>query len=166
MNEIILKERTKRLFEINKVIKQLDSTIRPAAFLLLQDYALIPATSKTEKQSPASKQHNGEEERTDFFSKFNHSKPSDNAFLLSAHYYSQYGASPFSLEEIETLANEVGVTIPERLDKTFLTDKRGGKSLFLRAGKGAFRPTVHGEAFFKNSYKVSKGTRQKPAVAE
>ena len=64
------------------------------------------------------------------------------------------------------MAGEVGVTIPERLDKTFLTAKRDGKGLFLRVGKGALKPTVHGEAFFKKTYQVSKGTQQKPQVAE
>jgi hypothetical protein len=67
---------------------------------------------------------------------------------------------------MEALAKEVGVTIPERLDMTFLQAKRHGKKLFLRAGKKAFRPTVHGETFFKKTYQVSKGTQQKQQGAE
>ncbi|MEJ0089714.1 MAG: hypothetical protein WDM80_08235 [Limisphaerales bacterium] len=166
MNETILKERTKRLLEINGIIKKLDETIRPAAFLLLQDYVLSVEAPVKNKQSPSTPNDNLEEDREGFFAKHDHEKPSENGLLLSAYHYSQFGASSFTIDEMEALANEVGVTIPERLDMTFLQAKRNGKNLFLRAGKKAFRPTVHGETFFKATYQVSKGKQQKQQLAE
>ena len=166
MNETTLKERTKRLLEVNEIVKKLDETIRPAAFLLLQDYVLASEIPAKNKQLPSTPGDNLDEDREGFFAKHDHEKPSENGLLLSAYHYSQFGASPFTIDEMEALANEVGVTIPERLDMTFLQAKRNSKSLFLRAGKKAFRPTVHGETFFKTTYLVSKGTQQKPLGIE
>jgi hypothetical protein len=162
MNEITLKERAKRLTEINEIVKLLDPNIRQPAFLLLQDYVL--ATGASEKENPQNSKsgNNGTQDRESFFTKFDHDKPSDNVLLVSAYFFSQYGGAEFSIDEIESIANEVGVTIPERPDMTLLKAQRDGKNLFCRGGRGAFRPTVHGEAFFKKTYQVSKGTRQKP----
>ena len=166
MNETTLKEKTKRLLEINEIVKKLDATIRPAAFLLLQDYILSGTAPANDKQLHNNPKDDGDENREGFFSKHNHEKPSENGLLLSAYHYSKYGVSPFTIAEMETLATEVGVTIPGRLDMTFVQAKRDGKTLFCRAGKGAFRPTVHGETFFKKTYQVSKGTHQKQQVPE
>jgi hypothetical protein len=174
MNESTFKESTKRLLELNKIIKNLDETIRPAAFSLLQDYVYCgvsaaasakPSAEGKIRQQPV-EVNELSEDRESFFSKFNHDKPSDNALLVSAYYYGQYGASPFSIDELKTLANEVGVTVPERPDMTFKMAQRDGKNLFLRAGRGVYRPTVYGEAFFKKTYEVSKGKLQKPQVDE
>jgi hypothetical protein len=166
MNETTLKERTKRLLEINEIVKKLDETIRPAAFLLLQDYVLSGTSSAKEKQQQVTSLDAAAEGREGFFTKFNHDKPSDNALLASAYHYAQYGSSAFSIDEIKAMANEVGVTVPERPDMTFQAAQRDGKNLFLRAGRGGFRPTVHGEAFFKKTYQVSKGKQQKAQSAE
>jgi hypothetical protein len=166
MNETILKERTKRLLEINEVVKKLDSTIRPAAFLLLQDYVLSNAASGGKIVHDPTMQNEASEDRESFFSKFDHDKPSDNALLVSAYHYGQYGSSSFSIDEIKTIANEVGITVPERPDMTLKAAQRDGKNLFLRVGRGVFRPTVYGEAFFKKTYQVSKGKQQKPQSAE
>ncbi|TAL07035.1 MAG: hypothetical protein EPO07_00905 [Verrucomicrobia bacterium] len=166
MNEAILKERTKRLLEVNETIKKLDPTIRPAAFALLQDYVLADAAATKESKTPVTSDNGGDDDREGFFSKFTHDKPADNALLIGAYHYSQFGSSPFTTTEIESLATEVGVTIPERTDMTFAAAQREGKNLFLRAGRGAFRPTVHGEAFFKKTYQVSKGKNQKSQNSE
>jgi hypothetical protein len=163
MNDTTLRERIKRLQEVNEILKQIDSTIRPAAFLLLQDYIVAgkaPVGSGGDirhDENPSEK----DVDRTGFFSKHSHDKPADNVILLAAYHYSKYGSTSFTVDEMKALANEVGLTVPERTDMTFLQAKRNGKSFFLRAGRGAFRPTVHGEAFFKETYKVSKGTQQK-----
>jgi len=56
----------------------------------------------------------------------------------------------------------VGLTVPQRLDKTLLNAKEKGKALFTRAGRGQFKPTVHGEKYLKEQYSVTKGTQKKP----
>jgi hypothetical protein len=63
--------------------------------------------------------------------------------------------------EVNELAEDVGVTIPERVYMTFVNARRGGKSLFKKVGKAVFKPTVHGEAHFKETYKVKKGKEVK-----
>jgi hypothetical protein len=163
MNESDFKERTERLLELNEVIKKLDVAIRQEAFALLQDYVLGNASNSGQSRMSVMSAQDSSEGREAFFSKFSHEKPAENALLISAYHFSQFGSLPFTLDEIKTMAGEVGVTIPERADMTFLSAKRAGKNLFLRAGRGGFRPTVHGEAFFKKDYSVSKGKSQKPA---
>jgi hypothetical protein len=101
--------------------------------------------------------------REAFFAQLKNGKPSDNALAMAAYHYSQHGCVEFSVDEMRDLADDVGVTVPERLDMTYLQAKRKGNRLFRRGGKCAFRPTVHGETFFKDAYKVVKGTNQKPA---
>ena len=101
--------------------------------------------------------------REAFFAGLKNGKPSDNALAVAAYHYSQYGSAEFTVDEMQELADDVGVTVPERLDMTYVAARRKGNNLFRRGGKGAFRPTVHGEAFFKQTYKVSKGTGRKPA---
>ena len=166
MNEAMLKERTKRLLEINEIIKKIDPTIRPAAFALLQDYVSAGAAAAKQNKPIATLDDGGGEDREEFFSKFTHDKPAENALLISAYHFSQYGSSSFTTDEIKSIAKEVGVTIPERTDMTFAQAQRDGKNLFLRASRGAFRPTVHGETFFKKTYQVSKGKKQKQQNSE
>ena len=62
-------------------------------------------------------------------------------------------------------AKDVGITIPERVDLTFLSAKEKGKNLFARAGLGKFKPTVHGEAYLKTTYSVKKGKKTRPGEA-
>ncbi|MDE3099236.1 MAG: hypothetical protein KGJ88_07155 [Verrucomicrobiota bacterium] len=166
MNETTLKERTEKLLEIDKIIKRLDATIRPAAFSLLQDYVLAGVAAGKEKSKAVTTENLGSEGREGFFSKFNHDKPSDNVLLLCAYHFSQYGSAAFTTDEISDLANEVGVTIPNHPAMTIKAAQRKGKSLFRIAGRGLYAPTVHGESFFKATYKVSKGTQQKPQPEE
>lgn len=106
------------------------------------------------------------EDREAFFGSFNHEKPHDNVRLLIAWLYSQYGTESFSLNELRDLANDVGLTVPERLDMTVKSAREDGKTLFTSTGRGKFKPTVHGEAFLKAEYGVKKGTGKRPAVAE
>ena len=100
--------------------------------------------------------------REAFFAALKNHKPSDNALATAAYHYSQYGSAEFTVEEMRELMDDVGVTVPERLDMTYLQAKRNGNRLFRRGSRSAFRPTVHGEAFFKEAYKVSKGTNRGP----
>jgi hypothetical protein len=95
---------------------------------------------------------------------FESESESDNAKMIAAHLYREFGAEPFSLDEVRNLATSGGVTIPERLDMTFLQATADKKKLFKRAGKGMFRPSIHGQAFLKKRYNVKMGTKKRPAT--
>lgn len=155
------KERIKRLKEVNEMVQGLDPAIRASAFTLLEEYVTgekVVSPSATAVSEPQEEIATALEK---FATAIGHEKPSDNVFALAAFYYSQYGSALFSVDEIRSMATDVGVTVPARVDVTFKSAQRGGKSLFKRMGKGKYQPTVHGEAFFKNTYDVVKGRRRK-----
>jgi hypothetical protein len=155
----VFKERVKRLKEVNDAIEKLDPAIRSAAFSLLADYV----TGITEKAKDGYGHHAAnkptEPDSTDFFSKLEKGKPADNAIAISAYFYSQYGAQPFQLDDIRTLADEVGLTIPGVLDMTLKQASRDGKSLFQHTGRNQYKPTVNGELYFQKTYSVKKGNK-------
>lgn len=160
MDETTFKNRVKRLGDVNKVIVKLDPAVRASAFSLLEGYV----TGKVGK--PPSKEHQDDPEPTEdaeeFFSGYNHDKPSDNVLLIAAYHYSQFGTEKFSVDEVKEIASDTGVTIPGRVDMTLVAGVRDGKKLFKRAGTGKFQPTVHAETYFKKEYKVKKGRKKKP----
>ena len=155
MDEATYKKRVERLKEVDKVVKALDPTIREASFKLLQSYI-------TEEKPNNGSGVDGGTSGEDIFTKFDHDKPADNILLIAAHHFSQYGNAIFSLNDIREISADVGLTIPGRLDMTLNTASRKGKKLFASAGRGKYKPTVHGEKYFKETYDVSKGTKQKP----
>lgn len=163
MDESSFKNRAKRLKEVNEIVKDLVPEIRQGAFDLLKAYVgpAVPASSHRENPSKEDDPPAAGLDAGDFFLKFDHEKPADNAKLIAAYHYSKFGTAPFSVDEIKDLAAEVGITIPERPDMTFLDSRRNGKNLFKRAGRGKFRPTVHGEKYLRESYDVAKGTQRK-----
>lgn len=164
MDSAAFQERVKRLKEVNEVIKDLDPAIREGALPLLAEYVTgHPAVEGAEKQTD-----NGNSGATlggaaEFFAKFQEGKPSDNAISIAAYVYSQYGTEPFKLEEISEIARSVGLTIPTSPNMTFNAAQREGKLLFQHSGRGEFKPTVHGELYFKKTYEVAKGTKKRPA---
>jgi hypothetical protein len=171
MDEKTFKERVSRLKEVGKVLETLPAEIRALAFPLISDYVSSGAAHVSaaghERKSHASGETKAQPvDREGFFKAFDHDKPADNAKLLAAWLYREYGTEPFSGEEVNELATEVGVTIPGRIDMTFAQAKEKGKHLFARAGRGKFKPTVHGEAYLKATYKIAKGTKQRPGQSE
>lgn len=161
MNKRTFSEITKRLQEVNGVIKDLDQSIRSAAFLLLRDYITGTLSGADEDTQNEERETLGGDEKEEFFSRFSCEKPSDNALLIAGYHYSRYGVVPFSTTDVKTIADEVGITIPDRVDMTFKNAQRKGKNLFRSTGKNRFQPTVHGEKFFKDTYNVSKGKMKK-----
>ena len=147
-----------RLLEVNKVIAKLDPSIRVIAFDYLKPYisdgALPPPDSKkgTTNHQPAGDVSNLIQEHGD-------GKPHENINLLTAIWFSEYGSNPFSLDYVREKATEIGLTISARPDMALKQAKDGGKKLFATAGRGLFKPTVVGEAFFKTAYNVRKGTK-------
>ncbi len=162
MDKATFDDRVKRLKQVSKAIEDLDPAIRAAAFSLLSDYVTGKSVGKkagTNGSSSDSDDH--EENGSKFFAKFDHKKPSENALMIAAYFYGEYGVSPFAVDEATEMATKVGVTIPARLDMTYVQAQKKGKNLFHRAGRGMFAPTVHGEEFLKEAFKVSKGKRKR-----
>jgi hypothetical protein len=159
------RERVKRLKEVNEVIEKLDPAIREAAFSLLAGYVTGQphrGDGIREENAPT-EEDGGSEQMTDLFGKYPDGKPSDNAILIAAWLYSQYGAQPFKLDEMRGIAESVGLTIPTSLDMTLRQAQRDGKALFQHTGRSEFKPTVNGELYFRKTYQVAKGTKKRPA---
>jgi len=157
-----------RLEEIAKVLEKLPAEVRSDAFDLLKGYVTDHSPgSKQEKADVNARADAADSSEEAFFGAFDHDKPSDNAKLIAAYFYREYGIEPFSQEEVHKKADDVGITVPARLDMTFLSAKEKGKKLFARAGTGGkFKPTVHGEAHFKSTYGVTKGTKNRTGASE
>lgn len=156
----MLEEKVKKLKEIDRIIKLLDPSIREASFKILESY--ITDIKVLEKKEEKTDHKVGLElEKEEFFTKLKHDKPSDNILSIAAYHYSKYGVTPISSDEIKNIASDVGVIIPNRPDMTIKRAQKDGKNLFSVAGRGKYKPTVHGEKYFKDTYKVLKGTMKK-----
>jgi len=157
-------ERVKRLKEVNDVIKDLDPAIRAGALPLLAEYVTGHAIERGKNDPPAGSGSGGAAPRdaAHFFANYPDGKPSDYAVLIAAFLYGEYGAEPFSLDEVREIAKSVGLTIPTSLDMTLKAAQRDGKALFQHTGRNEYKPTVHGEVYFKKTYKVTTGTKPKP----
>jgi hypothetical protein len=172
----------KRMREVEQAVLDLDESVRGAAFLVMQGYILEGSTTRElgtegirEDRSSAKRTRAGKGDEkatpppadfTGFVDTFESDNESDNAKMIAAHLYSEYGAEPFSLDEVRRLAKAGGVTVPERLDMTLLQATSDKKRLFKRAGKGVFRPSVHGQAYLKKKYGVKMGTKTRPSSGE
>ena len=150
-----------RMKEVNEIIKALDPAIREDAFKLLQSYVIGEKTTTPQEEDTGIEEASAEETKEGFFTRFTHDKPADNVILIAAYHYNLYGIAPISIEEVRQFADEVGITVSDRIDMTLFSAKRAGKKLFKRAGRAKFKPTVHGEQFIKETYQVSKGTKVK-----
>src|SRR5208282_1049700 len=112
-------------------------------------------------ESPA-EEHPPDDEAA-WIQKHGDGKPAKNVNLLAAIWFSEFGSHPFSLDYIREKATSTGVTVPARPDMTLRQAKDKGKRLYEAIGaKGLFKPTVVGEAFFKVTYGVKKGTKTPP----
>jgi hypothetical protein len=158
----------KRLQEVNGVISKLVPAIQQDAFFLLTGYVSgqgLPAPGQVKQQGSKGSEGGTEDGDIDligaeqFFTTHEGGKPSDNAYLCVAYLYSQYGAAPFSMEDVRAVANQAGLTLPDRVDVTLAGAKKGGKQLFKRAGRGKLQPNVHGETYLKTTFNIAKGTK-------
>jgi hypothetical protein len=156
-----------RLKEVNDVVSKLDESIRAEGFALLRPY-IVGAGSKSVQTGNTEPDATPPADTTDaeaFFTAHPEGKPSDNLVLSAAYLYSQYGTEPFSLDDLRDIAHNTGLTIPASPIMT-LKAKRKGKALFQRIGQNKYRPTVHGEAYFKATLGVQKGTKKRPSGDE
>jgi len=162
VDEKIFNERVSRLEEVGKVINKLPGEIRLEAFGLLKGYVAKGGTAESVREDAGGEVDVEVEADGSLFSKHIHEKPHENVNLIVAHLFQQYGSEPFAVSEIAALAADVGVTVPARIDMTLRAAKENGNKLFQSAGRGKFKPTVHGELFLKNTYKIKKGTKTRP----
>jgi hypothetical protein len=151
----------KRIKEVDAIIKSLDPTIREEAFRLFKSYITSGFSVKTKCEPPQDDDSTVGPDLEAFFTKLEQEKPSDNVLHIAAYHYAKYGSTPISVEEIKQIASEVGITLPARVDMTLNSAQREHKGLFTRAGRGKFKPTVHGEQFLKKTYDIKKGTQKK-----
>lgn len=92
---------------------------------------------------------------------FNSEQPSENVHMLAAYHYSQYGSEPVSFKEIKEMADSVGVLIPNRPGMTLKNAQKDGNSLFKPTTRGHVKPTIHGQKYFNDQFKVTKGNLKK-----
>lgn len=166
MDDKEFKTRVGRLEQIGKVLEKLPAEVRSDAFDLLKSFVTEHSSEAQAKKARGKGASEATASSDEFFSTFDHDKPADNARLIAAWFYREYGVEPFSVDEVNAKASDVGITIPARVDMTFLAAKEKGKKLFARAGRGKFKPTVHGEAHLKATYSVRKGTKKRAGDAE
>jgi hypothetical protein len=165
MENSVFHERVKRLKEVNEVIEKLDPAIREGALSLLAGYVTGQPHTADGKQKAGTAAGEAEEsnlQMTELFGRFPDGRPSENAILIAAWLYSQYGAQAFKLDEMREIADSVGLTVPSSLDMTLKQAQREGKALFQHTGRSEFKPTVPGELYFKKTYEVAKGTKKRP----
>src|SRR5262245_10707016 len=113
--DIEMTEKLKALEAQVAVIK--DEGLRRIAFEKLLE-ASLPTRTVAENVAEGQGKDLSYSSETDigtFFSKISHDKPSENALALAAFHFSQYGSADFAVSDINSLAQDVGVTIPERL---------------------------------------------------
>jgi hypothetical protein len=153
-----------RLLEVNEIVKKLDESIRVAAFEFLKPY-VVGAPIKLPKAPHVPDEPGSTDDLAAMVLKYgSDEKPSENAKLLSAWWYAQHGAAPFSTKWIKETGASSGLTFPDKPDMTFRQAKNKGKSLYEALGEGGLiRPTISGEQYLKTTYGVKKGTKPLPA---
>jgi hypothetical protein len=164
MDEKDFRKSSVRLQEVGKVIETLPPEIRSDAFVILKAYVSKDTETPADIGDPKDDMDVG---GVGLFGKFSHDRPSDNVRLIAGYFFQEFGSEVFSVEEVRAMASEAGITIPERVDMTLAAAQENEKHLFAKAGRGKFKPTVHGEAYLKATYKVKKGTKKRgPESAE
>ncbi len=114
MDNADFQERVKRLKEVNEVIKSLDPAIREGALPLFAEYVTGYPAAKQPAQKAAD-ENGGKPASNDsgeFFARFPEGKPSDNAVLIAAYVYSQFGGNRSSLTRLGKSQNRSDSRFP------------------------------------------------------
>jgi hypothetical protein len=160
MSNLIAEQRIKMVMAASDVVSKLDASIRADAFrFLLQGNTPMPIGSVAVNTASESTTP----DLAEFFKDRRGGNPAANAVLVAGYLFSVYGDEPFEIDEVRQLAKQVGLVVPTRLDMTFVSAQRDGRSLFNRAGTGKFRPTVNGELNFQREG-IAKGSRTRSAI--
>lgn len=144
------------IIQINSIVKAVDPIIKIQVFELLKPLIDIADSSTAPTGRPSLEKRNPQKAQTarEFYSAHNPDKPAKRVRVLAAWIYSQKGNEAFSMNEIEQLFDDVGVGRPNRLDMTLKSAFEKGNKLFQPVAGGKFRPTVHGENYFKEKLNV------------
>jgi hypothetical protein len=162
MSELIAERRIRMVMLASEIVAKIDESIRADAFrFLLRDD--VPASDSS---APVANPINSAVPNlAEFFNDRRGGNPAANAVLVAGYLFSAYGSEPFGVEDVRNLASKVGLVVPARLDMTFVSAQRDGRSLFTRAGTGKFRPTVNGELHFQREG-IAKGMLARPINGE
>ena len=160
----------KMLREINGIITELDPAIREQAFDLLRPYVDSKAAKITPKPTDSDETNGGstsegyplisEENAASFLSEHAVGKPSDNVKAIGALIFSEFGSSQFTPADVNGIADEMGVMVPDRVDVTLQGAAHNKNRLFTKVRSGVYKPTIHGQKYFQEFYGVAKGTRK------
>lgn len=159
-----------KLHEINGVIKELDPAIREQAFDLLLSYVDAKGAKITRKPKDSDETNGSattedqplisEEKAATFLSEYAVGKPADNVKAIGALIFSEYGSSQFTPADVNRIADETGVMVPDRVDVTLQGASHNKNRLFTKVRSGVYKPTIHGQKYFQEFYGVTKGTRK------
>lgn len=166
MDKKSIEEMKAKLLEISEFVSRLDPSMRVVAFEMLRpryfgekSVQKTPDPQNSDMPNAGTATNNGAPtDLADFIKPHEHKKPADNILLLAAWLYSTRGVYPITVKEVKDLGDSCGLVIPGRPDNTMRTTKKKGKSLFNQQGKG-WQPTVSGETYLKDTYKVKKGNK-------
>jgi len=144
------------ILQINSIVKAVDPIIKTQVFELLKPLIDISGAAAVSPGKPVVEKRTHQHGQTvrEFYSAHNPDKPAKRVRVLTAWLYSQKGNDAFSIDELEQLFDDVGVGRPNRLDMTLKGAFEKGNKLFQSVGGGKFRPTVHGENYFKEKLNV------------
>ncbi len=171
MDDQAFDERVERLRKVNAVIGELDEAIRVEAFRILRPYIDGQAAARVQIDA-AGGDEGGDADSAEpidstnvetFVRSQDVAKPANAVKAIAAWWFSEYGSAPIGGSDVEGIAQEIGVTIPNRPDNTLRGMKSNGKDVFRPAARGTFTPTrPHGELFFQTEYQVTKGRKPPP----
>lgn len=158
-----------RMSEVEEAVLELDQSVRAAAFAMMKSYILsgqLGASSPPllERDSREQLESADPGSLRDFFESRDLSKPAKAVMEITAYLFQEFGSEPFTTQEIRDIADEVGITVPQRIDMTLKSAKKNGKSLFRSVGKGKYAPTVFGEETLKADHNVRKGRRKRASA--
>jgi hypothetical protein len=173
VDEKTFKERVARLQKVGEIVEKLPPEVRAQAFATLEPYVTGEAATPTRGKrttkpdgGAGGDSDDNDESREEFFKRHDHDKPSDNVRLIAAYHFQQHGSAPFTVDELKEIADDVGITVPDRIYMTLRAAQADGKKLFSSPSRGLFKPTVHGEANLKTTYEVKKGNKPKAVKPE
>lgn len=169
-------EIAKRMKEVESVVLTLDESVRGAAFTMMESYILtgqnrkqrVPADVSEDLTNAVGREEDVQEEDDDVAAFFNDreiQKPAEAVYAVAAYFYSQYGSAPFTTKDVQDIADQVGLTVPDRLDNTLRNAGSNKKSVFKTKG-GGWIPTTTGELVLKEKFDVKKGRKKRTADAD
>jgi hypothetical protein len=160
----------KRMQGVEQAVLELDESVRGAAFFMMKEYILGEAREARAlsvgrddaPSDPADDSDGVDEDIVTFFSGREIKKPAAAVYAATGYLYSQYGSVPFTTKDIQDLADQVGLTVPGRIDRTLRTAQRNNKAVFRASKSGDWKVTTTGELVLKEMFGIEKGRKKRP----